>query len=70
MNNSDHLFSVLTREGVLINVSVRYWRVQKKVRPEDLGLDGDSVSASLASVTNGCCHRTAFIERRRAQGLH
>ena len=34
MNN---LLDVLTREGVLINVSVRYWRGCKKLRPEDLG---------------------------------
>ena len=36
MNNHD-LLRVLTREGVLINVSVRYWRGCKKLKPEDLG---------------------------------
>jgi hypothetical protein len=48
MDNS--LLHVLTREGVLINVSVRYWRGCKKLRPEDLGLDAEDVSNRLISL--------------------
>lgn len=47
MNN---LLDVLTREGVLINVTVRYWRGCKKLRPEDLGLKADAVSDRLISL--------------------
>src|SRR5258706_13951455 len=47
MNN---LLDVLTREGVLINVSVRYWRGCKKLRPEDLGLEAEAVSNRLISL--------------------
>ena len=43
-DNSD-LLSILTREGVLLNVSVRYWRGCKKLKAEDLGLDPDKVSS-------------------------
>lgn len=43
MNQANNeLLSVLTREGVLINVSVRYWRGQKKLRPEDIGLNSSN----------------------------
>jgi hypothetical protein len=45
MNSNQNLLSVLTREGVLIKVSVRYWRGTKKLRPEDLGLKQADVSA-------------------------
>src|SRR5690242_8398417 len=44
------LLTVLTREGVLISVSVRYWRAHKKLRPEDIGLTPDKVSARLISL--------------------
>jgi len=44
------LLQTLTREGVLINVSVRYWRAHKKLRPEDIGLEPDKVSARLISL--------------------
>lgn len=44
------LLDVLTREGVLINVSVRYWRGCKKLRAEDLGLDSGNVSDRLISL--------------------
>jgi hypothetical protein len=36
MEHNNDLLSVLTREGVLIKVSVRYWRGTKKLKPEDL----------------------------------
>ena len=50
--NSHHpaLLDVLTHEGVLINVSVRYWRGCKKLRPEDLGLNAQDVSDRLISL--------------------
>ena len=48
MNNQ--LLDVLTRAGVLINVSVRYWRGCKKLRPEDLGLKHSQVSDRLISL--------------------
>lgn len=44
------LLKVLTREGVLLSVSVRYWRGCKKLRPEDLGLNPDTVCARLISL--------------------
>src|SRR6187549_607499 len=49
-NTMNNLLDVLTREGVLINVSVRYWRGCKKLRPEDLGLAADDVSNRLISL--------------------
>jgi hypothetical protein len=52
MNNdrNQHLLEALTREGVLINVSVRYWRATKKLNAEDLGLDRDNVTERLISL--------------------
>src|SRR5512137_2203470 len=49
-NNNNHLLDALTREGVLINVSVRYWRATKKLSPQDLGLDPDNVTERLISL--------------------
>jgi hypothetical protein len=48
--NDNSLLQVLTREGVLINVSVRYWRAHKKLKAEDIGLEPDSVSDRLISL--------------------
>jgi hypothetical protein len=54
MNNTDNtntdLLKVLTREGVLIDVSVRFWRANKKLKAQDLGLDPDKVSDRLISL--------------------
>ena len=50
MENNNHLLDVLTREGVLINVSVRYWRATRKLKAEDLGLDPDNVTDRLISL--------------------
>jgi hypothetical protein len=50
MNEPNNVLSVLTREGVLINVSVRYWRGQKKLKPEDIGLSSDDLSVRLISL--------------------
>ena len=46
----NQLLDALTREGVLINVSVSYWRAQKKLTAEDLGLDPESVESRLISL--------------------
>jgi hypothetical protein len=44
------ILQALTREGVLINVSVRYWRASKKLEPEDLGLNAASLDERLISL--------------------
>jgi len=44
------LLAVLTREGVLINASVRYPRFHKKLSPADLGLSPEQVSDRLMSL--------------------
>jgi len=44
------ILDALTRRGVLISVSVRYWRARKKLRPEDLGLQPDDVDDRLFSL--------------------
>ncbi len=48
--NDQHLLDILTREGVLINVSIRYWRAAKKLQAQDLGLDPDDVAERLISL--------------------
>jgi hypothetical protein len=50
MQTETNLLSVLTREGVLINVSVRYWRGCKKLKPEDIGIDPGNLSDRLISL--------------------
>jgi len=52
MNNQSNLplLEAVCRRGVLCNVSVRYWRGCKKLRPEDLGLDPDHVSERLIQL--------------------
>lgn len=47
---NNNLLSVLTREGVLIKVSIRFWRGCKKLKPEDLGLKESDVSDRLVSL--------------------
>jgi len=49
-NNNNHLLDALTREGVLISVSVRYWRATRKLNAEHLGLDPDNVTERLISL--------------------
>ena len=49
-DNNNHLLDALTREGVLINVSVRYWRATKKLNAEDLGLNPDDITDRLISL--------------------
>lgn len=45
-----NLLPVLTREGVLLKVSIRYWRGCKKLTAEDIGLQADDVSDRLVSL--------------------
>ena len=44
------LLPLLTREGVLIKVSVRFWRGCKKLKAEDIGLKSSDVSDRLISL--------------------
>jgi hypothetical protein len=44
------LLPLLTREGVLLKVSVRFWRGCKKLKAEDLGLKSSDVSDRLISL--------------------
>jgi hypothetical protein len=46
----NQLLDALTREGVLISVSVKYWRATKKLKAEDLGLDPESVESRLITL--------------------
>lgn len=45
-----NILNVLSKEGVLLNVSVRYWRAHKKLQASDLGLDPDDVTDRLISL--------------------
>ena len=69
-NGNNHLLDALTREGVLINVSVRYWRATRKLNPEDLGLDPDNVTERLISLGHkkllprDALERFALVESR------
>lgn len=44
------ILGVLSRSGVLMNVSIRFWRASKKLKAEDLGLDPDTVTNHLISL--------------------
>jgi hypothetical protein len=46
----NQLLDALTREGVLVNVSVRFWRAAKKLNAEDLGLKDNQVNGRLISL--------------------
>jgi hypothetical protein len=50
LNANPEILDALTQKGVLINVSVRYWRARKKLAPEDLGLTADVVNERLFSL--------------------
>jgi len=49
-NNNHDLLQILTREGVLLKVSVHYWRGTKKLKPEDIGLKEADLSDRLISL--------------------
>ena len=44
------MLDILAREGVLLNVSIRYYRGAKMLKPQDLGLDPDAVPNELISL--------------------
>ncbi len=46
----NQLLDILTREGVLVNVSIRFWRGTKKLRPEDIGIKAEDLSERLISL--------------------
>ena len=50
MNTPNSMLGALTRAGVLIAVTVRYWRARKKLNAEDLGLSRSQVDADLISL--------------------
>ena len=50
MQTDSTFLDALTQRGVLLSVSVRYWRAQKKLNPEDLGLARDQVNDRLISL--------------------
>ena len=51
MNTTSHpLLDAICRKGVLVSVSIRYWRGCKRLKPEDLGLDPDKVSKRLIQL--------------------
>ena len=68
--NDNPLLNVLAREGVLLNVSVRYWRAHKKLQASDLGLDPNDVTDRLISlghkklIPGDALKRFALIESR------
>ena len=49
-NTNQHLLDLLTREGVLLSVRVRFWRAAKKLQAQDLGLDPGDVTDRLISL--------------------
>ena len=48
--NNIQLLDVLTRQGVLISVNIRYWRAQKKLTAQDISIDPDDVTERLISL--------------------
>ena len=50
MPSNQNLLDILTREGVLLSVSVRYWRAAKRLQAQDLGLDPEDVADRLISL--------------------
>ena len=69
-SNQNGLLSILTREGVLLKVSVSFWRGCKKLRPEDVGLERKNLSDRLISLGHkrllpkDCLQELAVIEGR------
>jgi len=62
------LLEAVCRRGVLCNVSVRYWRGSKKLRPEDLGFDPAHVSDGLIQL--GHKRRVPREARLMALAIH
>jgi hypothetical protein len=68
MNNP--ITEALAREGVLITVSIRYWRGNKKLNPEEVGLEPSKISDRLVSLGHKrllpkeCFDKLSLIEGR------
>ena len=66
--NDNRFLDALSCRGVLVNVSICYWRARKKLNPEDLGLSADQVNARLISrghkklLPKDCLRSLALIE--------
>ena len=64
------LLEALGARGVLISVSVRYWRARKKLNPEDLGLSREQINDRLISLGHkrllpkDTLHELALVESR------
>ncbi len=50
MPENNPLLDVLTHEGVLVNVHIRFWRAEKKLTAADLGLDPENITDRLISL--------------------
>ena len=48
--NQNSLLDAVCQRGVLVSVSIRYWRGCKRLKPEDLGLDPSQVSDRLIQL--------------------
>lgn len=55
--NDNRLLDVLTREGVLLDVSVRLWRAAKNLRVQDLGARPRRCAEASAPPTSPRCPR-------------
>jgi hypothetical protein len=72
--SDNRLLDALSCRGVLVNVSVRYWRARKKLNPEDLGLSSDQVNQRLISLGHKKllpkdCLRSLALAESRAHAL-
>ena len=50
MTDNQQILDVLTCEGVLVAVNVRYWRARKKLDAQDVGFAPDDVTERLISL--------------------
>ena len=64
MSDDTTFLDALTRRGVLLSVSVRYWRARKKLNPEDLGLARDRVDERLFALGH-----KRLVPKERLQSL-
>jgi hypothetical protein len=70
VDSQNTFLDALTCRGVLISVSVRYWRARKKLNPEDIGLNRGQVDDRLISlghkrlVPKDCLKSLSLVEGR------
>lgn len=50
MNTDNSFLDALTCKGVLVSVSIRYWRGRRKLEPSDLGLKTEQIDPRLISL--------------------